>query len=525
MSYLDRPRLHFFGQFTANPSTVNNTPTNYDMSEPLGDLAWNPDGRHNFSIDNCKITSFVTDGPPSNESGTVTSSQIGVLVDLDTQQQGVSQIIGMKLTITVGKGSVTGVFRPVNFADMFIRPTNRVRGDGRFSASYQTILADLQWSGESGSPFLSALKAATQRDRLSIRMNVDAYDDGVWVKRQFTSGRVAGTIGPYLQGEPTTFDNARFLRPQANGFNFAPAKTDTKRGKIVFDFGNAIPTTWPNTQPWPTSATFPGPLQVALLPASGNPVPFGTLDTSDAAYQANAFVQEFDVPQGLSDTPTGLVGGSNVLMAENPTGAFVNVEPWVMRLNPGQSATVNLWANVFEVPASGAEIFLYPNLSQLGLQPGLPVGTPPDTLRYPVRVTTNAQGLAVFRIRAGNPGNPRGFIDGQIYGVGFTWIQDVNPDPNAFVSVHVFQGVPVPKSPTWTADVFPILDQYSRLYPSMQAIIKLNDYADVVKNMKVIVERLDLPEKDPHYMPITRELSRDKKAIILRWAANGHPQN
>src|SRR4051794_19629885 len=179
MSYLDRPRLTFFGRFTANPSTINNTPTNYDMSEPVGDPAWNPEGRHNFSIDDCPVTGLVMDGEDEPATGSVVTSQSGVLVDLDTDQQGVSQIIGMKLTVTVGAGSVTGTYQPTNFTDMFPRPNTPVTGDGKYSAIYQSVLTDLQWSAK-GSPFLMALKAVSPT-QLSIKFNVDAYHDHVWV--------------------------------------------------------------------------------------------------------------------------------------------------------------------------------------------------------------------------------------------------------------------------------------------------------------------------------------------------------
>jgi hypothetical protein len=30
MSYLDLPRIHFFGVFIAEPSTINNNPRNYN---------------------------------------------------------------------------------------------------------------------------------------------------------------------------------------------------------------------------------------------------------------------------------------------------------------------------------------------------------------------------------------------------------------------------------------------------------------------------------------------------------------
>jgi len=535
MSYLDRPRLHFFGDFTANPSTINNIATNYDMTKPRGGVVWNPDGKHNFSLNACPITSIVMDGAGGTESGTVATAQTGVLVDLDTEQQMVSMIFGMILKITVGKASVTGTFRPVNFFDIVFGRSSGTGGDEGASAAYQSVLTDLKWSGASQSQFLSALYAASPT-MLSIRFVVDGFHNDTHI------GRVAGTIGPYLAGEPMTFANARFLRPTGNTsqfkpFNFAPAKTDTKRGVITFDLGNAVPTDWPPAKPPAKKAPFPvaNPLvklQPALIPASGPPIPFGNFDTSEAAYEKNAFVQEFPIPKNtanpLASTPTGIVsvesGGSVVVMMENPTGAYVNADQYVFRLNPGETGTVPIWANIFETPASGATISLAAYNDMLQPQASIPVGTPDTAVSYPPSVTTDANGKASFTITASDPGNPRSFIDGQVYGIGFSWTQDTNPDPWAFISVHVFQQVPVPRVPTWWQDVFPILNQYSRLYPAMQKIIALNDYKAVVNHLNAIVQRLNLPETDPHYMPITRELSRDKKAITLAWAKNNHPR-
>jgi hypothetical protein len=35
MSYLDSPRIHFFSGYFADPSTINNNLTNYDLKPPL----------------------------------------------------------------------------------------------------------------------------------------------------------------------------------------------------------------------------------------------------------------------------------------------------------------------------------------------------------------------------------------------------------------------------------------------------------------------------------------------------------
>lgn len=534
MSYLDRPRLTFYGRFTANPSTINNTPSNYDMSQPVGDPSWNPDGRHNFSLDDCVVTGLVMDGDGGEPAGgTVVTSQTGVLVDLDPDQQGVSQIIGMKLTVSVGGGSVTGTFQPTNFTDMFVRPNPPVIGDGKYSAIYQSVLTNLQWNAQ-GSPFLQALKAVSPT-QLSIKFNVDAYHDHDWVGGDFTHGRVAGTIGPQLQGEPATFVNARLLRPtgaksQFGNFNYAPAKTDMQRKTITYDLGNALPTYWPNTQSWPVAQ--PMPLQAALVPAKGSPIPFGWFDTSEAAYAANAFVQEIamtdEVAALIGTTPTGILSMNDatkktpppVVLQENPTGAYLNFDQYVWRLNPGDPATVNITANLFEKPAANAKIAL----SVGGMGPGSGTGKPAKALQTnPKSVTLDANGNGSFQIVTTDPGNPRGYIDGQVYVISYSWSADANPDGNTAVSIHLFQQVAVPDQPTWWQNVFPILSQYARLYPAMDAIIQLDSYNAIVHNIKGIMQRLNLPEDNPGYMPITRELSASKKAIIMKWAQNGTP--
>jgi len=538
MSYLDTPRLTFSGQFTANPSTINNTPTNYNVTVPLGDLAWNPEGKHNFSLNACRVTSIVTTAGPATSGdpiigATLASTGPAVLVDLDTDQQTVSQIIGLVVQITHGGATITGKMTPVNFFDMFVRTNPVVRGDGKFSAWYQSVLTDVQWKGSWDSPFVAALKKASPKT-LSIHFVVDGYYDDAYLKGHFTTGRVVGTIGPYSADEPTNFISARLLRPTGaknkwGSFNFAPAKTDLARKKIVFDFGNAVPSTWPKSELFPVFEV--KGLSAAILPQAGKPIILGPIDTSNAAYAKTAFVQEFDLDAtalaAIPTSPTAIIEGTaakpTVLAQENATGAYANFDQYVWRLNPGDSGQVTLWANVFEKPAAKETIPLVMYLDMLG-GPGPAVGVPADAIQFPASVTTNAAGKATFKIQTKNPENPRTYIDGQVYGIAQRWTKDTRPDPWAFVSVHVFDEIPVPKAPTWWTDVQPILNQYAVLYPAMRKIIQIGDYNAVVANLKPILERIQLPETDPLLMPITRELSKSKLQIILKWAKNGHPE-
>jgi len=523
-------------------------------SDP-GAIFWNPYGQHNFSLNNCAVTNLVMDGDPGPVQGTVNATQAGVLVDLDTQQQLVSQIIGMKLTVTLGNASVTGTFMPVCFVDInFSRVQGNnvnAEGDGAAGAAYQSVLTDLVWN-ESGSPFLTALKQASPT-QLSIRMNVDAHH-GNYGDPLFTSGRVAGTIGPYFDGEPLTFTNARFLRPLSTaysigGWNAVPAKLDQQRKKLIVDLGNATPWTWNGQALAPTSSI--QSVQVAAVTFAANvtpPVVAGILpignqgltallpqrvDTSDAAYWTTAFVQELDVPDvmlpAIANNPLAIIGCGSIVATENPSGAYVNAEPYVFRLDPGATGDVTLWANIFQTPAAAVTIPLVAQNGQLiGQQTGgpPPAANPSDGVTYPSSVTTDANGKAAFTITAATFTNaPRGPIPGQVYGIGWNWDLDQIPDQWDFLSVKVFQSIPIPAAPTWWQDVYPILVQYAYLYPAMQEIIKLDDYDAVVAKATAIINRLNLPDDAPGQMPITRELSANQRKILTTWAEDpSHPQ-
>ncbi len=542
MSYLDTPRLTFAGQFIANPSTINNTPTNYNMSVPVGDLAWNPNGKHNFSFNECEVTSIVTDAGPATSGDPIIGAALAsvgpaVLVDLDTEQQGASQIIGLVVQISAGGATITGKLTTINFVDMFVRPRPRVPGDGKFSAVYQSVLTNVEWKGKWTSPFVDALQKASG-STLSIHFVVDGYHDDAYQQGHFTVGRVVGTIGPYLPGEPTNFVNGRLLRPTGvsspdGNFNFAYAKTDLVRKKITMDFGNAVPSHWPPDELFPVF-TVQG-LQAAILPsAGGNPIILGAIDTTTEAYTTTAFVQEFSLDDAamaaIGSSPTAILtttpGGQVTLAQENATGAYANYDQYVFRLNPGDTGKVTVWANIFEKPAENETIPLQMYLDMLGGPPGSPaVGVPLSAIQFPSTITTDDEGKATFTISAGNPANPRIYIDGQVYGVQLNWAKDTNPDPWAFVSVKIFDAVTAADNPpTWWTDVLPILNQYAVLYPAMRQIILINDYKAVVKNLKPIVDRLTRPQNDPLLMPITRELSRSKRQIILDWAKSGHPE-
>ncbi len=552
MSYLDVPRFHFSGLFIANPSTVNNTPENFNPKVPITPQngSWNPNGNHTWKLSGAVRTAMGTDGSVASADpiiGAVVHSVdqpvVAKLVDLDTEQQMVSQIWGMQVKVTVSESEFfIGTFQVVCFNDIFQRVVGGMP-DSMFGAFYQSILTNVTWSKTVNSPFLKQLQQASP-DTLSIKFNVDGYDDDS-TSPTFNQGRVVGTIGPYWEGEPPNFVPGRYLRPF--GYNpqapfsgtplwFGPARVDGQRNKALIDLGNSIPTISPGGPPLPTLGT----LQLAIM-TSPAPTILGTYDYSQAAYETQAGVQEFDLTpdqvQTLSNTTLAILqvgtpgsaiepGTINPILAENANGAYINATQQVYRVSPGNTAEVEVMALAFGVPAANQVIQVQFNNNGLQPAPGLPVGVPPSALQFPASVTTDANGRASFTMTASDPGNPRRFIDGQIYGVGYSWSAEDDPnypsDPNTFVNVLVFSAYGPIASPTWQ-DVQPIFAQYAKLYPYMTGIINLGKYTDVQQNLSAIQNVLTLPPTNPAYMQVTRDMSPDKVNMILTWIKQGAP--
>jgi hypothetical protein len=558
MSYLDVPRLHFAGTFIAQPSTLNNTGSNYEPNVTSPFPSWNPNGNHYWQFLNCTVQSAVNADGSVDQSASqdpivgaaLTSTDDPVpakLVDLDTEQQLVSQIWGLQIKVAISETDYfIGNFRVVPFNDINFNRALGFGGDAAASAYFQSVLDDVTWGSEITSPFLQELQSVSP-DSLSIKFVVDGFNQDI------KHGRVVGTIGPALDDEPSNFILGRSLRPSASVQNnqlwYGYARVDEARQRVLVDLGNSIPTTLPGGPP-PDLGT----LQVAIIPPNGSPTSLGDYDYSQAAYQATAGIQEFSVTpdqlSALASTPLGVIqtvapAGATTplgtLLQESANGTYINATQMVYRMNPGDVADVELIALQFGQPAANQHICLQINPSLLMGQlapispnppppqppvptPMIPVSVPITALTFPTSVTTGDDGSACFQMTASDPGNPRQFIDGQVYGVGYSWAEDQDPsfptDPNGIVSVLVFDTFE--GEPTWET-VQPFLAQYAKLYPFMDSIFQLDDPTVYQQNIATFQEYLNFPITDPRYMPVTRDMSGDKKQVLLEWLDAGAP--
>ena len=225
------------------------------------------------------------------------------------------------------------------------------------------------------------------------------------------------------------------------------------------------------------------------------------------------------------------LGHGIVAIRESADGLFVGAEPLIHRLDPGQTSTVTFFARRYGAPLGGVKV----DLAQLGRIPGqggsgqtsgpnipsapIPdMGVPETALQLPAEVETGADGAAEAMLTGADPGNPRSYLDGQLYLVDFRLPGQGNAarQPFDYVVVHVRDAIAEVANPTWE-DVGPILTQYANLYPVMGEFVNLKDPDDILANRSMLSLAFSLPIDDPNYMPVERDLSAAKLDLILRW--------
>lgn len=587
MSYLDVPRLAFAGHFQADVSTVNNDVRHFDnaaFQEKYQDLsltgdngAWNPVGTGIFRFIDCRIT-----GARLGDQQIVSPAQdcvigmalenaddrvFGKIVDLDPQQQAVSQVWGMKLRLDGGgeKALFGGEFEPVAFTNLWRRQQTTVPMDQALAAVYQSVLQNVVWQGRSQSKVLDALREASADGFLAINFNTYGYGRDPAIPR-YTLGRVAGVIGPYSPDEPKHFVMGRQMVAAAAPNPTVPAnrvysfqcQVHEKQNVVSADFGNCLQIVSADG-PFASNgalvmAVFKGDTDVPLATVTADQVAtLGTVDYLKADwYRQTGGVLDFDysgdpwIAANIASHPLLLLspqadGTFTVAVQESLGGFYVRSDTFVCRLNPGEPGSVDLFASKYGKRFQGMIAFSATNGSMgggAGSQPLDPpvavpeIATPPDAISFPAQLECDGQGKATlcFEVDLSQSPIPRGYIDGQLYGIAYQLTaepaQTISNFWN-FISVLAFSPFQAPTSPTWFADIRPILTQYGNLYPIMSKhLVDLGDYDSVVRHLSILRLAFSLPISDPNHMPVTRDLSDAKRAMILQWMdspANGLP--
>ncbi|MFT4586888.1 MAG: hypothetical protein ACI9VS_000239 [Candidatus Binatia bacterium] len=651
MSYLTYPRLTFSGQFQANVSTLNNISQNYnptvysdisDMSNVA--LVWNPLGDGGWTFKDCVVTRV--DYSPSSFATTSTEDPIvgqpvsavksadfpiaATLVDLDVQQQAVSEIWGLTLEIGGPTLGVCGDFTPSAFSSMWGQSigAGAPRSSASASALYQSTLkntttqGDLscskllkQLAGVPGAEFsvgftvnahnnnppiysfnsktiaamskagvpqavldkltylqtlsqgggqpggdlptqaftLYALKQQLTKDEYNA--NVDAIMSTTQqpytgsTPSEFTWGSVMGSIGASEPAAPDFFVPSRMMNPQAGvrAASYAPFHVSDNGLDVTLSLSNSLATDLPGqgfSQPglgdlWLVS--FPNG---KITPDNATQLVQIDYANPDFTTKQAGFVSYSSACDDLSQTPLGLLSikpadgapTKTVLLAEDPNGWYVRANQFVFRMNPGlpttsenpsgETAKLDVHALQFGKPApDGTQIELADtSVMTLGLGTGCPVtaltaATATKSVSglpgAPLKITApTSGGVASFTLTATNPGNPRNYINGQVYALtyqltGASAADGYQPAPSDFVSIHIYDQEA-------DGDAIGILGEYGRLYLVMSFLDeqKMIEGIDLRNMIKLLLEK---PMTAAIHMPVTRDLSFADKQKIVSW--------
>jgi hypothetical protein len=538
VSYLGFPRLNFAGTFQADVATANNLVPYFDndlfeprfqwrMNLPDPNGLWNPRGSGALRLTDVRVTSVCRpDGRVLTEGSEdpVVGGRIadddrrpnGKFVDLDPQNQMVSEIYGLRLRVLDkdGREQLRGDFAPAAMEDVWIRAT-LPSGRGDPSATYQSVLTGVRWAEDLTSPLLRTMREATYGDTLSVKLNLDGVEDGVerWID-SLTFGRMVGAVGPYAENEPRHLVAGRRLRTSGDSspVNHAPCRIDEDTRTVFVDLGNSIRAT---SRGGPLESV--GPLHLVSLDGDGTQHDLGRLQGLEADfYERLAGIVALGLTpaqaESVRERRLAVVDRScdepAVVLAENEDATFLRADGGVFRVYPEaphDTVSTVVHATRYGRPAAGVRI-------------ALDTESLPAVLRAPKTVTTGSDGRAEITLTGTDPGNPRRVIDGIVADLGYG-VEDGPKAPEGRLNIRLFSLYRTPERPTWVRDVQPVLQQYANLYPAMHDVFDLGHYGHVTGHAVYITKSLLAPRDSPHHMPVTRDLSPGKRDTIVKWLA------
>ncbi|MDY7233108.1 hypothetical protein [Hyalangium rubrum] len=399
------------------------------------------------------------------------------------------------------------------------------------------------------------------------------YDTGKPLPEQplfdFNYGKVVGSVGPCLDDEPTYAVPARTLAPPVNSKSpawWAQAQLNLEGStpSLTVDLANSLPVRLPGRPLWKETL---GTLSLAYYTGTGSNKTYTTIvpsiDYSNPDFidkqSGMLVVTNFGSvdPKSLDKLPLALLSTTTAsptpqpLLEENSEGLSMRANQFIFRMNPGmqttptfplgETNTVDIHVRKFgriegteqlqislnTLSPSAAAKYTLGTLGTSGTN-GIDAGnisTPPGKLLLSANPVPVTNGKATLTITGTNPGNPRKYVDGQIYFTTYTFsppVADYNQDPNDLLSTQIYEQNSISGTPSWVNGIGDILRQYGMLYPIMGRF-QLWTYEGVVANRQKIERVLSTDMSDPLHMPVTRDLSAVRSNLILNWFKAGMP--
>jgi hypothetical protein len=280
-----------------------------------------------------------------------------------------------------------------------------------------------------------------------------------------------------------------------------------------------------------------------LLPESSlsiiNQIPY--LQQENWLNQTSGIVDFFnlsrDIVESLKNRQLLLVASNKssdylLIAREAIDGYYCRADNFVQRIDTNQSVTVNIYAYQYGQP-------LVNQIITLKMQPPGPTSPkadnnppicdsygnnyPQDGLTFAQSCVTNENGLAQITITGNSINKPRHYIDGQIYWIDYDTSGTTSIDPaipGVFpmsITAHLRDDFSIPNKPHWS-DISPTMIQFANLYPIMSKFfIDFADPTSVIAKKEILKFAFTRDIADPIYMPVTRDLSENKRLTILKW--------
>ncbi len=525
MSYLSYPRINFYGRFFTDPSTVNNDPTHYEVSNTVPSPWQNPKGLHKFQLQDCAIVSAI------GKDGEVQDPIVGLpflttdkpsaakIADIDVYQQGVPTIYGMQVQIPISDGvNLTGLIDPAVLNQLWWVAVLATRswqdadyqmdsfgGDMNACGVYQSIIRVpvASWPGDEVSPVLAELKSRTLEENgnylISIRFVVDGYRN-VPEDKQYQTGRITGSLGPVYANEPLYSPGVRMLNGRSQNksdnwnwpmFNTCPFTIDSDRKLLLLDLANGICRKSAGGPPVDL-----GDLTANINLKDGSKIPLGNIDYSEFCF--NTYSHIVQIP--LSDEQIKALNTSSLsiemsrtdigpkeIFSEDISQTNIEVEVRPIRIpgSPGSIATTKVYVSKLSKPLVGKKLGIkilsvHGNTPGATVPPTNPGNTPQAFGAIEASITeTDSLGFATVSIVVlKDPGFRTPQLDGQLY---FINLYDpegpvgASTSQSEMISCLVWSDYKVNENPKWE-EIQEIFTPYVKLFPGMTDKINLIDF-------------------------------------------------
>ncbi len=541
---------------------------------------WNPDGGASFRWVDCSVVQVINAQGKIDYDNSLLQVEVsgvkdrssGKMVDLDPQEQTTSELWGLTLQFTDAKGNLLfkGTLLDTGFRDLQMRQYPKDQNDQNYNPNGQplggcwyTCIQDIVWGKHAEEhETLKKLQSITEDNCLSLGLHGFGYyyshADG-----RYSTGRTNGIIGPWKKQEPMRFAPTRrlygtwniFSQPSPVSTFFSISNFMVANNEVTVDFGMSYPiqdSLGTLNQKFAEQSIVLGVAQKGkTFDQALNSKQKVIVDPNDFMeigplkfrspktwLQTTAGITSFELNQKTAD----LVKDNQVLLLlktsdayqliarEGVDGWYMRADKNVFRIDPGDppmstDVYVYQWGN----PKAGQQVVLKPQPKQSGNgaggginQPKAPIpdiNFPADAIYMTALPLTDNTGKTKVSLTGTDPGNPRGYIDGQIYLINYALESVPNLEQyfNDLLMIHLRDSFPNLEHPTWE-DIKYTWIQFGNLYPIMSKFLVPFDMRNaLLRHKEILIFGLTRPLDDPIHMPVTRDLSKAKRDAMVKW--------